>query len=589
MSQPTSAISVARLACCADDSTDQGSCRIRLPASVWTAAGISYHKPVIVSIPCDGSSQPWRLLCVAALANEEVSFFSQPAQNAPPTPRTPQPLSPSPQTQLTPAAAVVAAVPPSPQQQQQRTPPSTSQKQKPQSCRRCPITATLAVVDPTVVLPPPDRTLSQLRELLVQSKAPVAEVTACRGTGVSTAAEARVRVLPGQEHLVNARMSFKLHQALVLPGCWLRMSPSCHVEVISVLPEPRFPDQPLRIVPSTRLVLVSHIGEPLPPEQQEQGSSQQGPKQCRVGHAVADGWDSELSPTDGSSEIVAASCRRTSASTSTAMSASKPRAARKAVAVRRNEGLQDGDQEPPASQDKASGQLSLDRLGQVQQQNSDMKVSAAGKPGRGRGGELRLQNEPVTLVSEAPSTEVHGLRGTAGGISEDVCGSSGGDGAGGDGKLDAVLGLGLEGGHPSDVRDAAPPPSREGKTNSHATSDHGRANVRQTTAKGAAGRSIGGALKQCSSPSSSQSTAAAEVAVEPSGLELAAEGAGEVEGSMPDKPQGKVKAKSRPSGAGLKTGGSSSKSRSGKKGSSPGPLTASASLFDALRGLGDDD
>jgi hypothetical protein len=34
----------------------------------------------------------------------------------------------------------------------------------------------------------------------------------------------QVRVAAGQEHLVTPRMSFKLHQALVMPGCWLRTS-----------------------------------------------------------------------------------------------------------------------------------------------------------------------------------------------------------------------------------------------------------------------------------------------------------------------------------------------------------------------------
>ncbi|GIL68576.1 hypothetical protein Vafri_21832 [Volvox africanus] len=299
-------------------------------------------------------------------------------------------------------------------------------------------------------------------------------------------------------------MSFKLHQALVLPGCWLRMSPSCHVEVISVLPEPQFPDQPLRIVPSTRLVLVSRTGAPPPQEQQEQ---------------------------------------------------------------------------------------------EVHQHSSDMQLPEAHTPGRGRRGELKLHSELKKSVPGPASAEVHGLRDSAGGMWEDACGSS---------KSEAVLAF--EGVHPPHVQDVEPSSVHECKNNPSAAGKYGRGNVRQTTAKGAAGRNIG-PLKPCSSSQSTATAAtataaavvaaaaAAAAAVEPSQLELTAEGADgvnpdEVKALVSDKSQGKAKAKSKAgsaSGPGLKTGKSGSKSRSGNKGSNSGALTSSASLFDALRDLGDDD
>lgn len=43
-----------RLALCGADSPDAGSARIRLPPSAWAAAGIAYHKPVVVSVQASG-------------------------------------------------------------------------------------------------------------------------------------------------------------------------------------------------------------------------------------------------------------------------------------------------------------------------------------------------------------------------------------------------------------------------------------------------------------------------------------------------------------------------------------------------------
>ncbi|KXZ45460.1 hypothetical protein GPECTOR_54g201 [Gonium pectorale] len=116
------------------------------------------------------------------------------------------------------------------------------------------------MLDPTVVLVPPGRTLADLPAALEAMRGgaagPKAEVAACRGAGVTAATEVQLRVSAGLEHLASPVMSFKLHQALVLPGCVLRLSDSSSVEVLSVLPQPASPEQPVRIVPSTRIVAV---------------------------------------------------------------------------------------------------------------------------------------------------------------------------------------------------------------------------------------------------------------------------------------------------------------------------------------------
>ncbi|KAG2444027.1 hypothetical protein HYH02_009226 [Chlamydomonas schloesseri] len=273
---------VRRVDSASADSPDRGSCRVRLPAS----CGLPYHKPVIVTLrSLGGSEQPWRLLCVTAIAHDDVLDVAS------------------------------------------RSGSSSSSSSSINSSGGASSAQSLvdrAVLDATIVLPPPGRqpwevhaalaaatataassgamsaTLSQ-QEAVASTSSVVADasqlaaaaaaavVTPCPGTNtVPVAAEVQLRLVGQQQTAAAAaaaasagslpasvgaaaasgalwdtqaalseRLPFKLHQALVLPGCYVRLSDTVAVQVVRLAPAPPAPDCPARIVPSTRLVFTA--------------------------------------------------------------------------------------------------------------------------------------------------------------------------------------------------------------------------------------------------------------------------------------------------------------------------------------------
>ncbi|GLC42233.1 hypothetical protein PLESTB_000645600 [Pleodorina starrii] len=545
MSRPASStIFVSRIASCADDSTDRGSCRIRLPASTWSAAGIPYHKPVIVSIPCEDSSQPWRLLCTAALApDDDGPCFTAPHADRQQTP----PLNPPP-----------ASIPQTPQ-----TPPKTQKQKHSQQSqpgtdprRAAAVSVGFAVVDPSVVARlPPGRTLEQLRNQLAATHwtAVPAEVAACRGAGVAAATEARLRVPPGQDHLASPRLSFKLHQALVLPGCWVQMAPSCYVEVVSVLPEPQAPDQPLRIVPSTRLTLVGRVGEAAAAaaEEEEQvviskvEAGQLQPTPHRGGQQAQQQERQQVEPavsgpllmTHGSAEAApspssSSSLRRGTASTTVTA------AGRKAVAAagrRKEPPPAEGQQRPPPQPLPSEAQ--------------DASSSAGSRSGRSKGAPEMTRSGPETGPSmvagkagKEPSSDQRQMQGGPGGSSASAAGK---------------------------------PAAGEGGPGCCPAEDHpAAAAATAATAATAAAAARAGRAAEDASGKAACGDAAAPAAATKSAPEPGDGGGGGVEGSLADAPKSKSKSKSKPK----------SKPKTGNKGTK-----ATGSLFDMLSGLGDDD
>ncbi|KAG2500381.1 hypothetical protein HYH03_001954 [Edaphochlamys debaryana] len=285
---PSAAIAVSHIASCPPGSTDVGSCRIRLPAAVWSGAGVGYHQPVLVSVPSEGSSgAPYRLLCVAALSDDDASTS---------------------------------------------TPNTTSRAGSSPS-----LTAATATVDPTVVVLPPGGSLEGLRARLRRPPAWGAEeggqagagvnaeeveggtgaeqcgraaavVEACPGcssiAAVEAASEAEVLLPPDSPLLPAAPYALgpRLWQALVLPGCSLALSDSLAVQVASLLPR-RAPGTPLRIVPSTRLTFAAAGDWPQTPGQAQQAQAQepvQGAGQEAAAVAAEDGETEGAGPGPGS-------------------------------------------------------------------------------------------------------------------------------------------------------------------------------------------------------------------------------------------------------------------------------------------------
>ncbi|KAG2426639.1 hypothetical protein HXX76_012953 [Chlamydomonas incerta] len=249
MPAPGGTVTVRRLECCPADSSDRGSCRVRLPAS----CGLPYHKPVIITLnsPDGSEEQPWRLLCITAIASDETVDANDSSSSS--------------SSRSSSGASSVHVV-------------------------------DRAVVDPTVVLPPPGRQPAEVQAALAAAAAMVAQqaaavvaalpggaqalamavVAPCPGTNtVPVASEVQLRFVgpppatPASgagslqaavwdaQSALSERLSFKLHQALVLPGCYVRLSDAMAVEVVGLSPAPQAPDCPARIVPSTRLVFTN--------------------------------------------------------------------------------------------------------------------------------------------------------------------------------------------------------------------------------------------------------------------------------------------------------------------------------------------